>query len=94
MANILWAVVTFFLSDAVMAFLVLSALYALLVALVPILMSYLTGYLNLGSLNSLLGQIPDGVYWGFYFFRLDVGLPAMIAASVTRFLIRRLPVVG
>lgn len=94
MQAIVYAVVVWVLREVVIKFLVIGAVYSLLVILVPMAVGYVTPYVGVSSLNSLFAQVPDSVYFFFYFFRLDVGLPLIISAFIAGFLIRRLPLIG
>lgn len=46
------------------------------------------------ALSTALGGIPSAVWYFFDLFNLSVGLPALLSAYVTRFIIRRIPVIG
>ncbi len=94
MQAILYAVVVWVLRQVVVKFVVIGAVYALLVILVPMAVGYVTPFIGVNSLTSLFNQVPDSVYFFFYFFRLDVGLPLVISAFIAGFLIRRLPLIG
>ena len=94
MQAILYTVVVWVLRQVVVKFVVIGAVYALLVILVPMVVGYVAPFIGTGSLNSLFAAVPDSVYFFFYFFRLDVGLPLTISALIAGFLIRRLPLIG
>jgi len=94
MQAILYAVLGWVLRQVVVKFVIIGAVYALLVIVVPIAVGYLAPFIGVSSLNSLFAAVPDSVYFFFYFFRLDVGLPLVISAFIAGFLIRRLPLIG
>lgn len=46
------------------------------------------------ALNGVLGGIPSGVWFFLDLFNFSLGFPMVISAMVTRFIIRRIPVIG
>lgn len=46
------------------------------------------------SLNSSLGAIPSTVGYFLEPFRIDLGLKLIVSALITRFIIRRVPLMG
>ena len=87
-------VVGFLLREIIVKFIIFSALFAVLAYLVPKMLAYLGPFLGVGSLASAFGAISPGVWFWLDFFQLGYGVPLLISAFVTRFLIRRLPVIG
>lgn len=54
------------------------------------------GYLlpNSSSLSAAFGGIPGDVWYFLDLFNISAGVPILLSASVTRFVIRRIPVIG
>lgn len=72
-------------------FVVFTALFAITAALVPVLGSMLP---NSQGLSGALGGIPSGVWYMLDLFNFSTGFPVIVSAYVTRFIIRRIPVIG
>lgn len=92
-ASGIWSIVSWIFRTVVIKFVVLTVL----ATVVTELMSYVMGKFDfspISSLQSTLGGIPSGVLFFLGLFRFDVGLPLMFGAMLTKFLIRRLPVIG
>ena len=87
-------VVTFILRDVIVKFLALSAIFAVVVFLVPVASSFLVSFISDTALTTAFSIVSPGVWWVLDMFRLDFGVPLLISALVSRFLIRRLPVIG
>ena len=94
MGAMLYVVLGWFIREVVLKFVILAAIFAVLVIVVPMAANQLAPFIGTTSLSGLFNAVPDSVYFFFYFFKLDVGLPLVISALVGRFLIRRLPVIG
>lgn len=72
-------------------FVVMVALYWIVVELVGVMATWLpTG----ASLTSAFGGIGAATWYFLDLFAFSDGVPLLIAALVTRFLIRRIPVIG
>lgn len=49
---------------------------------------------NANSLSGALGGVPAGVWFFMDLFNVTSGLPLLMSAWATRFIIRRMPVIG
>lgn len=94
MAALFWPVVSWIFRELVIKFLVFTALFAVVAFIVPYAVQYLSGFLGQSSLNSAFGAVGPGVWWWLDTFNVTSGVPLLISAYVSRFLIRRLPVIG
>lgn len=65
-------------------FFIVTEFIALVVPMLP------TG----SSLTGALGGIPAGVWYFMDLFNVSAGIPILLSAYVTRFVIRRIPVIG
>lgn len=94
MPLLLAPVVTWIFRDVVVKFLVFTAVFALVAFLVPKAVAYLGSFINPGGLTSAFSGVSPGVWFFLDFFQLGYGVPLLISAWVSRFLIRRLPIIG
>lgn len=94
MQAILWPIVSWLLRGVVVKFVIFTGLFAILALLMPKAAELLATWTGTASLTSAFAGLPVGVWWFLDFFQLGYGVPLMISAFVTRFLIRRLPVIG
>lgn len=78
---------------AVVKVLIFAAIAAVLAVLVPYAVQLITPSLSTGITGAFQG-LPDLASAMLYYLGVDVGIPAMISAYVTRFLIRRIPFIG
>jgi len=88
-----WLVYLFSKGMAV-KFSAVAAVYAVVAVIVPLAVKFLSGFIDSSNLSNAFSALPPGVWYFLDLFRLDFGLPIVIAAFVARFLIRRLPVIG
>ena len=90
----LWTAVSFVFRTVVIKFVVFTAIFVLLAELLP-LVTRLMGFDGFyHALGTSMGQIPASVWFFLNAFRFDVGLPLILSAYASRFVIRRLPLVG
>lgn len=94
MPLLLAPVLTWVFRDIVIKFVVFAAVFALVAFLVPKAIVYLGNFINPGGLSTAFGAVGPGVWFFLDFFQLGYGLPLLISAWVSRFLIRRLPFIG
>lgn len=94
MQAILWPLLTWVLREVVVKFLVFTALFVLLAFLVPKAIAFVSPWIGTGGLSSAFSGLGGGVWFFLDFFQLAYGVPLMISAWVTRFVIRRLPLIG
>jgi hypothetical protein len=94
MPAVLWAIVTWLLREVVIKFLIFSGLLLLISFLVPLAVEYLGSLIQTESLTSFFTNLPPGVWFFLDYFQIPFGFPIIISAYVSRFLIRRLPVIG
>lgn len=78
----------------VIKFVLMTGLFALMTFLIPAAIAFLAPFVGVQSLNSAFGGLGAGTWFWLDFFQLGYGVPLLISAHVTRFLIRRLPVIG
>jgi hypothetical protein len=86
--------VTFLLRDVIVKFLVFTAVMALVIFFVPFVVDYLGDFISSDGFTSAFDSLSPGVWFFLDFFALDYGIPLLISAYVSRFLIRRLPLIG
>lgn len=94
MQAVLWPIVTWIFREIVIKFLVFTALFVVLAFLIPKAIAMVTPWIGTSGLSSAFGGLGSGVWFFLDFFQLAYGVPLVISAFVTRFLIRRLPVIG
>lgn len=94
MQAILWPIVSWLLREIIVKFVVFTAVFALVAFLVPKAVEFLAPWLNTAGLAEAFAGLGSGVWFFLDFFQIGFGVPLLISAWVTRFLIRRLPVIG
>ena len=87
-------IVTWIFRDVVIKFVVFAAVFALVAFLVPKAVGYLGSFINPAGLTNAFSSVGSGVWFFLDFFQLGYGVPLLISAWVSRFLIRRLPIIG
>lgn len=85
------AALGFVFRGVVVKFAVMFAAWFVAVELIDALIPYIPG---VSSLSSSLAALPPTLWYFLDLMKLDVGIPLVLAALSTRFLIRRIPFVG
>jgi hypothetical protein len=78
----------------IIKFVLMAAVWLLVVEFMPFVFELIGVFIDVSSLSTAFSGIPPGVWFFLDFFALNVGLPLMISAHVSRFLIRRIPGIG
>lgn len=86
--------VSWLFRQVVIKFVVMAVIFIVVAELTPLVIEHLGSFVSPGGLTAAFSGIPAGVWYFLDFFALDVGLPLMISAHVSRFLIRRIPIIG
>jgi len=94
MQALLWPIVTWLLRTVILKFLVLTSIFLVIAFFVPYAIQYLGSFINVDGLSGAFSGLPAGVWFFIDFCRVGFGLPLIISAMISRFLIRRLPVIG
>ena len=83
----------FLLRGVVIKFVILSAIFYVISYLAT---SVLTSFdiTPLTGLQLPVDSMPNGLLWFMFVMKLDFGVPLVLGAYLTRFLIRRLPFIG
>lgn len=86
-------VLGFLLRSVLVKFVVFFALYFVVIGFVAVMQA--AGLFPTGSaLQNAFGGISAGMWYFLDLFAFNVGLPMVISAYVTRFIIRRIPLIG
>lgn len=86
-------ILTYILQGAIIKFVILTALYYVVAWIGEAVLSQLD-ISPLTGLQTLLDSLPPGILFFMGVFRFDVGLPLILGAMLTGFVIRRLPIIG
>jgi hypothetical protein len=85
----------FLVTSVVAKFLLFFGLFFVTTEFVPILFSGASSLLPATtSITNALAGLPAGVWYFLELMRIDIGLPSVISAWATRFVIRRIPLIG
>lgn len=91
----LWTGVSFFFRTVVVKFLVFTAIFVVLELFLPFIFSMIGSAADVQSgLITSASLIPPSVWFFIDAFRIDIGVPLILTAYATRFVIRRIPFIG
>lgn len=86
-------ILAFVIRSIIVKFVIFFALFFISTEFVKVLVS--SGALpNANSVGSSLGSIPSAVWYFLDLFNISNGIPLILSAYATRFIIRRIPVIG
>ncbi|MGC0688195.1 DUF2523 family protein [Escherichia coli] len=91
MTSVLYGVLGFLLRSVIVKFTVFFALYFIVQEFVPLILDMVNRQL---PLLALISNIPDSLKYFFSVFKVIDGINIILSAFVTRFIIRRFPVIG
>ncbi|ENI2278007.1 DUF2523 domain-containing protein [Escherichia coli] len=91
MTSVLYGVLGFLLRSVIVKFTVFFALYFIVQEFVPLIFDMVNRQL---PLLALISSIPDSLKYFFSVFKVIDGINIILSAFVTRFIIRRIPVIG
>ena len=86
-----YSVLTWLFTQVVIKFAVLTALFVLVAELVKVLVTLLP---SAASLSPAFAGIDSGTAFFMNAFAIPTGVSLILAAYATRFIIRRIPVIG
>lgn len=81
----------FIFRTVLLKFVVFSVLFFIVTEFISVLAGLLPGS---ASLTGALGGIPSGVWYFLDLFNVTLAVPLLLSAWVTRFTIRRIPIIG
>lgn len=93
MLSLFSSLISWIFRGSVVKWVIFTGLALLLAPLMELLLSLIDSS-GLDGIPSLVNALPEGIRFYLVLFRLDIGLPMLVAAYLTKFFIRRLPIVG
>lgn len=94
MGAIISQAVAYLLRGVVGQFVAMTVIAGLIVVMWPLVKELVGPFVNFAAIDSALAGLPAGVWYFLAWARVDLALPLTTGALVTRFIVRRLPVVG
>lgn len=84
----------FIFRKTVPKFFLFFALFFLVLEFTPVLIGWVGGETIITELSNSLGSLPNDVAYFLSPFRIDLGIKMVGTAYITRFIIRRVPLMG
>jgi len=94
LAPLLWSVVTWLFRSVVLQFILMTIVTLIVTQLMPVVMGFVGSWLNPSGFSALFATLDPGTWYFLDLMALDVGMPIILSACITRFLIRRIPFIG
>lgn len=94
MLKIFLPLINFLIGGVTIKFVLFLAITLAFSLLFPLVTELLLDAVNTADISSGYSQLSTGAKYYGELFALDFGIPLVFSAYVTRFIIRRLPVVG
>ncbi|ENS1319569.1 DUF2523 family protein [Proteus mirabilis] len=82
----------FIFKGIVAKFFLFSALFYVTTEFIPIIIDWFLPKPT--NLAELFGSLPDAIWYFLNLLQFPLGVPLVISAMLTRFIIRRLPIIG
>lgn len=94
MGAVLYGIVQFLLRQVVLKFILMGIIFEAVGQMGTILLDLVNSHVSVGILDGAVGQITGAVWWFLQLFSFSYGCPTIVGAALTRFLVRRIPVIG
>lgn len=94
MLGVIFAALGWLVKGTVVKAVAATAIFGVVALLVPFATNLLLPFITTTVLDQAFANTSSSVWYFLDLFRLDYGLPLLISAAVTKFLIRRIPLIG
>ena len=92
--KLLSSVLGFLFKGTVVKFFVFFGLFYITTEFIPVVIDlFIPSEFNM-NLQSLLNQLPNDIWYFLELFKIPFGLSLYVSAMLSRFIIRRIPVIG
>jgi hypothetical protein len=88
-----WTLLSWLIRTVILKFVIFAGIYLVVSSFLPVLIGQVIPSGD-GGLSGALAGLTPGVWYFLDLFRADVGIPMVCAAWASRFIIRRIPVIG